>query len=249
MLYFASELASDKIFVLHLLQEYNNPCLSVMSYQHAKTSATNVRMWSLLSALWIAAMLGGFAVLNRYATLPGGFAVPPPAHSVSDTVLRSSLSLAPAKPVLLMFAHPRCPCTQASLSEFARIVARCRDKATFRILFFAPSDKTPSEALAWVQSDNLWKRARAINGVEVAMDVGGQEAQRFNAKTSGHTVLYDAQGTLLFYGGITPARGHEGDNDGKNAIISALLDDARAGTRLELSAPTTPTFGCAIQRP
>jgi len=220
------------------------------------------RVWILLSVVWICSVIGGFAILNRYATLSGQSIAAPRQlpHSATSSVQASSdqisaipnanpqrTSNTPKKPLLLMFAHPRCPCTRASLSEFARIVARCRSSATFRILFFAPSavhGMSSAEALAWVQADNLWQRACAIDGVEVAVDVGGEEAKRFHAISSGHTVLYDAQGKLLFYGGITAARGHEGDNDGKNAIVQALLGAERHSTLVA----STPTFGCAIEQ-
>ena len=38
--------------------------------------------------------------------------------------------------------------------------------------------------------------------------------QRFGAETSGQTLLYDRDGRLLFSGGTTGSRGHDGDNAG-----------------------------------
>ena len=59
--------------------------------------------------------------------------------------------------------------------------------------------------------------------------------------TSGHALLFDRDGHLLFSGGITPARGHEGDNFGASAIAARL-----AGR----PAPAeTPVFGCPIAGP
>ena len=66
------------------------------------------------------------------------------------------------------------------------------------VVFFKPS----GTAEDWEQTD-LWKSAAAIPGVAVSIDVDGAEAQRFQATTSGHTLLYDAEGKLLFSGGIT----------------------------------------------
>ena len=53
------------------------------------------------------------------------------------------------------------------------------------------------------------------------------------------TVLYDAAGHLLFHGGITPSRGHSGDNAGSQAI-AALLTHHLADRQ------HTPVFGCDV---
>jgi hypothetical protein len=75
--------------------------------------------------------------------------------------------------------------------------------------------------------------------VTVLDDVDGTEARRFGALTSGQVVVYDADGRLRFSGGITPARGHAGDNAGRSAII-ALLEGASS------ASVETPVFGCSL---
>ena len=42
------------------------------------------------------------------------------------------------------------------------------------------------------------------------------------AITSGQTLLYDTKGHLVFSGGITGGRGHEGDNTGRESIEKYL---------------------------
>ena len=83
-------------------------------------------------------------------------------------------------------------------------------------------------------------QAAAIPGAQVLRDAGGVEAARFQAATSGQTLLYSAEGDLLFNGGITSARGHAGDNFGKSAIIS-LVNGGRA------EHAETPVFGCTLE--
>ena len=48
------------------------------------------------------------------------------------------------------------------------------------------------------------------------------------SKTSGQVVVYDAKGALLFSGGITAARGHMGDNAGRDRITALLRGDTAA---------------------
>jgi hypothetical protein len=90
----------------------------------------------------------------------------------------------------------------------------------------------------WVQSD-LWVTASSIPGVHVLRDVDGADARRFGAWTSGQTLLYDAQGRLRFSGGITDARGHEGDNAGRASLESILFHG-------ETPAARTSVFGCGL---
>ena len=76
----------------------------------------------------------------------------------------------------------------------------------------------------------------------VQADDDGREARLFHAETSGHTALYGAQGQLIFDGGITVSRGHEGDNDGTEAILALLHD--KTPDRAQ-----TPVYGCLILQP
>ena len=85
-----------------------------------------------------------------------------------------------------------------------------------------------------------WPRASAIRGGTTVRDDDGVEASRFRAVTSGVTALYDAQGRLLFSGGLTSARGHEGDSFGVRRISSLLLDG-------KADRPDAPVFGCALR--
>lgn len=135
--------------------------------------------------------------------------------------------------MLVMFAHPKCPCTRASLRELERLLAEMGPQCDTAVVFVQPrrtGDDWPLTA--------TWRAAAAIPGVQVALDRGGTEAARFGARTSGQVLLYDAGGSLAFQGGITAARGHEGDNTGRSAIIAFL--NGRPAPSCQ------PTFGCSL---
>jgi hypothetical protein len=137
-------------------------------------------------------------------------------------------------PNLVMFVHPQCPCTSASIEELNRILARWRNSVSAQVWFFKPAG-FPSE---WTQS-SLWRSATAIPGVTAHEDADGAQARLFGAETSGYVVFYDARGRLEFRGGITAGRGHAGDNAGEDAIVS-LLAGHDAGLR------QTPVYGCSL---
>jgi hypothetical protein len=189
------------------------------------------RPWviGLVTTVWLGAGALGLAKLADYSAAAGA-----PASAPGRWPADSSLARVSGMPTLVVIAHPQCPCSRASIGELARLLAETAAPPRTYVLFVRP----PGVDDAWARSD-LWDSAAAIPGVEVVMDEGGRAASRFGAATSGQTLLYGADGRLLFSGGITPARGHAGDNVGRSAIVSLL---ARAVSEQVV----TPVFGCAL---
>ena len=185
--------------------------------------------WAALACLWAGGISGGMLLLARHDGAQGQPATAP-QHWPADSQIRPDGE----HPTLILFAHPRCPCTRASLGELERLVARRPDGATCWVVYFEPSDADQD----WKSTD-FTGAASAIPGVHIIRDVDGREARRFGARTSGQTLLYDVDGTLQFSGGVTFARGHAGDNDGRTTIETLL-----AGEAPQLSQ--TPVFGCPI---
>ena len=175
------------------------------------------------------AAVSWFVRLTQYKSVPGPSASAPlrwPAQSA----LRRDAGL----PTLVLFAHPKCPCTSASLSELRAALSGFGGRVQAIVAFSAPVGAERD----W-QTTGAWQAAREIPGVVTVLDPDGAETARFGAKTSGHVVLYGAEGALLFSGGITASRGHEGDNPGR-ARVRALLEDPRA------AGGKTPVFGCEL---
>jgi hypothetical protein len=135
---------------------------------------------------------------------------------------------------LLMFAHPQCPCSRASMGELALIMTHAPQKVQAQVLFLRPKDYAED----WVKTD-LWRSAAAIPGVQAVVDEQGREAGLFHAGVSGQVMLYDPRGNLVFSGGITSSRGHSGDNDGREAIEDYLNKGV-------MPVKSTPFFGCAL---
>jgi hypothetical protein len=96
-------------------------------------------------------------------------------------------------------------------------MAHCQGRLNAYVLFIKPEGFTED----WEKTD-LWQSASQIPGVQVISDPSGEEARRFDAVTSGQTMLYDLKGELVFRGGITASRGHSGDNAGRTAIVSII---------------------------
>jgi hypothetical protein len=180
-------------------------------------------------AAWLLAIGTGLGMLWAYAGTPGPRATPKVAWPHGASVVRETRG-----PVLLLFLHPQCPCSRATLGELARLLADAASPAAIYAFVYRPADAEDG----WERTD-LWHTASAIRGVHVMTDVGGAQARVFGARVSGQTLLYSASGSLLFNGGITGARGHEGDNAGRTAL-TAILDGRRS------AAIETSVFGCYL---
>ncbi|HUS11554.1 MAG TPA: hypothetical protein VMZ30_13895 [Pyrinomonadaceae bacterium] len=179
--------------------------------------------------VWLVVIGAGLAVLLNYENRPGS-SLAAPAEWPADSKIQRDQD----RQTMVMLAHPHCPCTRASIGELARLMTEVNGRLTVYVLFVKPEIFSTE----WEKTD-LWESASLIPGVRVMKDDAGIEARRFHALTSGDTVLYDQNGKLLFSGGITSARGHEGDNPGRSAIAS-FIETGEANQR------HTEVFGCAL---
>lgn len=184
----------------------------------------------LAAALWLGAAATGMRMLVGHEFRPGTAASAPKSWPASSRIPR-----APNLPTLLLFGHPRCPCTRATIGELAILMAHVQGRVDAHVLFIG-SDRHPR---SWSKTD-LWSAAERIPGVTVSMDAAGSEVGLFHSRTSGQTLLYGSNGLLVFEGGITGSRGHSGDNAGRGALVSLLLD-GRANSK------STFVFGCPLQ--
>jgi hypothetical protein len=183
----------------------------------------------LCGGLWLALLGTGTALMLRYESTPGASGQAPVEWPVASQLRRT-----PGEATLIMLAHPKCPCTGASLDELAALMAENRGHVTAHVLFLKPENAQDD----WTKT-TLWRTATAIPGVTVSTDHAGVEAARFGGETSGDVLLYDAQGRLAFHGGITVARGHVGGNAGHTALAALLAGNPTSQTH-------TPVFGCPL---
>jgi hypothetical protein len=181
---------------------------------------------------WLGGVAFGMERLWAYKSTPGVGAAAPTRWPRSKQITPIA-----GHSTLVMFVHPLCSCSRASLAELDSILQQSGERVSAWVLFLHPEGVTAD----WTRS-STWNDARRIRGVQVIDDRDGLEADRFGAVTSGQVVLYDAQAKLQFSGGITGARGHVGDNTGRQRVI-ALVNTGTA------EAHDHPVFGCGLHDP
>ncbi len=173
--------------------------------------------------IWLAAVIAGFAALILYNNRPGK-----DTAILSDWPNTNEIVRSKNKPTLVMFVHSKCPCTRASVNQLAWIMAQ------------APQKLEPHVVVLYWPDTALARQAGSVPGVKLHVDADAKLARLFGAETSGVTLLFDPQGRLLFRGGITDSRGHEGSSIGRESIVRYLKSGA--------SPPQSANvFGCAIQ--
>ena len=186
----------------------------------------------LCAILWLSLAIGGVVYLAHYKNTPAEKNSSYPVIFPSESRIERHSEI----PTLIFFAHPKCPCTRASLRELARLMADADGKLQAVVVFIKPQ----GEGEEWTKTD-LRASSEMIPNVRVVIDEGERETRIFNAETSGLTLLYDLNGILRFGGGITASRGHEGDNAGRRAIFEIV-------TRETDNRAETFVFGCSLYK-
>jgi hypothetical protein len=179
---------------------------------------------------WTFFLVWGWIWLSKYENTPSATLFAQPQQWPLTTKIPRTVGL----PTLVMFLHPHCPCSRASIAQLSLIMAHSQNKVRAHVFFVKP----PELSLDWVKTD-LYKNALRIPGVEVTIDEGGKEARLFHVQVSGQTLLYDKNGQLVFNGGVTASRGHEGDNEGQDSIVAFLTENV-------IVKKQTPFFGCLL---
>lgn len=197
-----------------------------------------VAMTHLLSTRWIAVALIfwaagiGFGLKELWSyQFQAAAAIQPPARI--EPVVETS---EPGRPTLWLFLHPRCPCSRATLHELKQLLVELPGATEVRIVFCRP-EGAPED---WCQT-SLYASAEQIPGALVLQDEGQRLQRRFGVMNSGQVLLYAADGQLLFQGGVTASRGHQGDNEGRRQlqrVISSGEQPQHVGCH--------PVYGCPL---
>lgn len=178
---------------------------------------------------WLGLTGLGFMLMFGFSASPA-----PAATTVTALPADSAIVLDSDRPTLVVFIHPKCGCTRATLAELERIIGRTEGGIDVRIVVVLPKG-SPSE---WRET-KLVQQAQRVAGAMVTFDGDGVEAARLGVKTSGHALMFDQTGRVCFSGGITPARGHEGDSTGKAAVMALARNETAA-------CSSSSVFGCSL---
>ena len=186
---------------------------------------------TLLIAGWCAALVPGVRYLFAYEHTAGAQSGAPTRWPAGITLARSTTT-----PTLVVAMHPRCTCTRATLTELEALATAPHPPFATILLIYQPEDA--GAPAAW-RDLSIYAAAQKSLHAQIVLDPGGHIAEKFAAETSGEALLYAADGTLRYQGGVTGARGMEGNNAGLITLRAALAQPTS-------SQPSKPVFGCAL---
>ncbi|QEG20794.1 hypothetical protein [Mariniblastus fucicola] len=175
--------------------------------------------------------LAGFAVLVDYSSRPGPVAPTPrqfPAQAFPDREKGT--------PTIVVAYHPKCPCTFATVRCLERLRTEFRCKPNLIAYAYRPESAPDS----WIESSST-AILRKFEGTVIDPDAEASVSRQFGARVSGHVFVYDGNDKLVFSGGITPGRGHEG-------YCEASLQFVRSVNGATTESTQWPIFGCEINR-
>ena len=169
----------------------------------------------------------GLAVLVVHSETPGAKGITPVTWPRDSRLVHSKTGV-----TLLVFLHPHCPCGRATVNQLEQLIYGQQGMRT-NIVLLKPTKVAPG----W-ERGLIHEMCLSLKDVHILIDDAGREARRFDIATSGHVCLYDENQQLLYSGGITRARAHEGGNAGIDALRS-ILTGGRQMTGI-------PVFGCPL---
>lgn len=179
--------------------------------------------------IWLVLVVVGFTWIMYAETLPGKM-----GKASLLWPAEAGKRLHDELPMVAVFLHPRCRCSEATLAELENVRVTSLLPFAIQLYFYVPPNADPN----WLTTD-LWDKARAIPGAKVLTDMDGHLAKAFGALTSGHVFMYDKTGHLLYNGGITPTRAQRGDSVGKRSLLQAI-----DGLLPEVAS--VKVFGCGL---
>jgi hypothetical protein len=202
--------------------------------------------WLAVFVVWAAAVLGCLLLLEFYdrrAEMP----LPVQEPAMPDNGYWQ----------VWMFVHPHCPCSRASLRQLRTMLGRLQAgkskpevQATVWIVI-------PPEAAPGWEEGALLREVRCWQEAVIRLDVGAEQARRWGAVRSGHTVVTDPGGRVRFRGGVTAGRLREEQTAVVHRLTELILSNegtaAFAQAQAQGSVPsagefqsTAPVYGCPL---
>lgn len=192
--------------------------------------------------LWVLILVGGIGYVVNYSYIAGKPTEAPTSWPTAATqyseIKNNNL------PKLLVFLHPMCSCSKSSLNELDRLAPTLTGVAEIYTIFVFPDDDDDG----WMESD-LYVRAANNPNYNLIIDHGRHLSYMFGTHTSGATLIYDDSNKLVYNGGLTVARSHEGPSIGNIRIKRwALEQKLKRQPTKALAAFETEVYGCSIHK-
>lgn len=172
---------------------------------------------------------------------------PAPDFSGTDTMgTTHKLSDFKGKTVVLEWTNPECPYVVkhyhgGNMQKFQK-AATDEGVVWLRVISSAPGKQghsTPDAANTYAKTNNVAATATLL-------DETGTIGKMYDAKTTPHMFIVNAEGTLVYAGAIDDKPStDEADNASASNYVSAALANIKAGEAV--ATPETKPYGCSVK--
>lgn len=199
--------------------------------------------------LWAAASLAAVGLTAGPSQAASGAVVgqPAPAFTLLDTSGKTrTLAEFKGKTVVLEWVNPGCPFVRKHYDS-ANLPGLQKEFTGKGVVWLAvnSTEKAASDYLAPTQLAR-WMQDKAGTPTATLMDEEGLVGKAYGARTTPHMYIVNAQGTLVYAGGIdSKASARASDIQSATNYVRQGLTEVQAGQ--PLSTPTAPPYGCSIK--
>lgn len=199
-----------------------------------------------------------FATAATFSGLTGPVLLPLPAHaaatvgqpapdfSLSDTAGKTvSLSQFKGKPVVLEWNNPGCPFVR---KHYNGNMQSLQKDFTQKGVVWLAINSTETQSSDYLEPEKLarWMRDKGASPSATLMDPDGKAGAAFGARVTPHMYIVNAQGLLVYAGGIDSIpSARESDIQKATNHVRQGLTELLAGQ--PLSVATSQAYGCSIK--
>jgi peroxiredoxin len=192
-------------------------------------------------------MLALALALSSGMAMAAGIGQPAPTFVASDANGKTvSLADFRGRTVVLEWVNPECPYVRKHYAS-GNMQATQKAAASKGVVWLSVNSthaghvdfKRPTEMTAWAQRQGAAPTA-------TLMDAEGKIGRAYGARTTPHMYVIDANGTLVYAGGIDDRpSANPADVKGAKNLVNAALVDVQAGK--PVAQPATRPYGCSVK--
>ena len=192
------------------------------------------------------AALGSAALLPRLAQAAASVGQPAPDFSLTDTSGKTvQLSQFRGKPVVLEWNNPGCPFVRKHYDGNMQVLHK---EFTAKGVVWLAVNSTETRSSDYLEPAQLarWMRDKGASPTATLMDADGKVGAAFGARVTPHMYIVNAQGLLVYAGGIDSIpSARPADIEKATNYVRQGLNELLAGK--PVSTATTQPYGCSIK--
>jgi peroxiredoxin len=204
------------------------------------------RQFNTLGLSGLSAIALPAGLLTATAAHAASVGQPAPDFSLSDTAGKPvSLASFKGKPVVLEWTNPGCPFVR---KHYGGNMQALQKEFTAKGVVWLAINSTRDDSADYLAPPQLarWKADKGAAATAVLMDEDGQVGQAYAARVTPHMYIVNAQGLLVYAGGIDSiASAREADIAKATNYVRQGLTELLAGR--PISMPTSQPYGCSVK--